>query len=320
MRRRNRRAMRRSRTRKTRTRRLPSEHKLKQVTRQVTRALSTKAPKPQPAAATPNGKQPAAAATLSSKPLTASWWKQCKSEGGNKNCAKCVMPGDDTAALRCDVWPKYGDKAFAHLGNYHRCPDDLSRGFFIFNNAAGPRPSCGSFGSHNFQSSEHGHLQTYTRTKMVSNKATKTVHHCVNEPQCRSNSMFLPGLDCTISGTVITTKATTVVLGLDLGVQTKRHGGIMFKRAVMHNHSSKKDRQGVPLRVADVFKMGLCVKCPSIVWSSEAAYSIEDKEHKVFWEKCVKPMWDKSNPPRQKKAYKCGKKEMQAFQLILANF
>jgi len=262
---------------------------------------------------------------LSSKPLTASWWKQCTSEGGSKNCAKCVMPGDKTAVLRCDVWPKYGDKAYAHLGNYHLCPDDLSRGFFIFNNAAGWRPSCGSFGGHVYQSSVHGSLQTYTHAKMFCGKKCtasdkKLTPYGMKKVWTRSNSMFLPGLDGTLKGTVINSKATTVALNHMVGVQTKRHGGIMFKRLVLHNHSSKKDRRGKPLRVADVFKIGICVKCPSPVWSSILPYDLKTKEHKVFWEKCVKPMWDSSKPPRQKKAYKCDNKEMEAFQLIIANF
>jgi len=174
-------------------------------------------------------------------------WKQCVSEGGTKNCAKCR--GTDSGSLDCAA-PSCDNEKYP-LDN--ECSKDCPE-YFTSQNNYGPR----------FFAVTPSGKGTCKAFLMNSNNDSPLSFHGLNVKwgtgQKKGNLIpgadkLLPGCNGTFDGPHMIHKAT---------MEHPKYGdlswvALVHKRLVMHPHTTTN------VMVADVFKVGLCVKCQTNV-------------------------------------------------------
>merc|ERR1712166_1344682 len=190
---------------------------------------------------------------IGGKPFKSAFnWAQCRSEGGDKDCAKCkggrlarpLARGEAPGALPCDVIPmKMDGKPLLPLNKVtsDNCLDQelhIKGSFFMVSGAGPGRDQAGWGGTPECQK-----FTTLFGLKGI----VQTTY-------------FFPCM----YGTLVATKAL-----IAHPHQTKESVGVvMFKRTVIHKCTGAKPefyKEGD--EVADVFKQGFCVRCPTKAYS-----------------------------------------------------
>lgn len=163
-------------------------------------------------------------------------FKNCRSEGGSWNCARCRERDGSGGVLPCDAVPKNCNTGCENKPSYQDCPDSLTAGKFFVQGGASlgwdGKARCESFSDDN----------AIHRTTLVTKKFNYGLHGEQNWGRKGAGAIDL----------VLTKPAVGHVHGASL-----HEGYIMFKRTVYHTG-------GKNTELADVFKIGYCVRCPLI--------------------------------------------------------
>jgi hypothetical protein len=238
------------------------------------------------------------------------FWQQCRSEGGNMNCARCKVAGQDgpgSGVLDCASlkavnknWKKNEDEGLDFgttgwdnpnfpatkkrwKGDPSLCPDDLSA-------LAGWSP-------------HGGNNKGYCRPLFAKlNEGTKCDTY---NKKCKGNTCLLPGADKTFSGPHMSTKITTV----HPEGAARNIGAIMMKRTV--SHPSTTLHNGTRRMLADVHKVGICIKCPTDVFPSINSSDDVDADmagHVAFATQCLIHAIEQGSTGIRS-SYKCDEKD-----------
>jgi len=181
-------------------------------------------------------------------------WKQCVSEGGSKNCAQCS--GTDSGSLDCTA-PKCVKTQCSK-----DCPEYITSGpkgprfFQVKTNGNG---TCGTFSNH--------------RKETPAPFNGWALNHSTGRQQegekISGADKLLPGCDGTFHGPHVISKATME----HPSYADKSWVALVYKRLVMHPHTTTN------VMVADVFKVGLCVKCQTDVVHNSPRTLLGEESH-----------------------------------------
>lgn len=164
-------------------------------------------------------------------------FKNCHSEGGSWNCARCRERDGSGGALPCDAIPKNCNTGSCkNSPSYQDCPDSIATGKYFVQGGASigwdGKARCASFSA---DDSVH-------RTTLVTKKFNYGLHNDGNWGRAGAGAIEL----------VLTKSGVGHVHGAPL-----HEGYMMLKRTVYHTGDNKEQK-------ADVFKVGHCIRCPLI--------------------------------------------------------
>merc|ERR1711865_212745 len=191
-------------------------------------------------------------------------WKQCVSEGGTKNCAQCS--GTDSGSLNCAAPSCDNNDCSKDCPEYITSGPKGPRFFQVKTNGKG---TCNTFSDHKretpapFNGWEINHL---------TGKGCRGITDACGENKGKQMSGadgLLPGCDGTLDGPHVISKATME----HPSYADKNIVALVHKRLVMHPDTTTN------VMVADVFKVGLCVKCQTDVVHNSPRTLLGEESH-----------------------------------------
>jgi hypothetical protein len=221
--------------------------------------------------------------------------KTCYAHGRGYDGDDCTgRTKSDKGALKCDAVTALS-KVTTNTPKY--CPDTLLSLNYWKPNGANGYGLCEAFYGSRESMKLSGKAPVYTYTGSPSALAkdlNKWASKQTGNPQADADE-FLPGADGTFHGPHVITKASSghpLKASSDIGM-------VLIKRVVKHPHTSKTQMVGsssgikqLPLMIADVFKVGYCIRCPSDVFENKwSTADCQGKDgfckEKMDWANCL---------------------------------
>lgn len=224
-------------------------------------------------------------------------WTQCKSEGGQKECARCsgskdgALPCHEVPIMRGTTGRRYADCS----------DDDVWKGKYFYQfGTPGKCKSCGTGSCLGFENdwALSGVAATTERFPVISDEKAR--------------------------GAVITKAFVT-----HPNKASKHVGLFMMKRVVLHACTGKTTACKANTRVADVMKIGYCINCPEkkyphckqgkcSVFQSENARAATDEMRKAFSELCLPVAFNTAGG--LKKPFQCSVEDQKLADFVFASF